>query len=104
MKTKMNLNMKIVVAIAGLALFAGACSTNVADLSDDELRETLVEVLSEGDALEADTAACVVDELFENTDRDQLNQIAEAEDVTDLTQGDQDIVTDAVITCIQAGS
>jgi len=94
------MKIKLLWAVVGFALLAGACSTSVADLTDDELRDTLVEVFTAGGALEAGTAACVADELFEATDRDELNRIAEASDVTDMTQAEQDIVTDAVIACL----
>jgi len=94
------MKIKFIAAVAALALLAGACATAVADMSNEELRDTLVEVLTEGDALDSETAVCVVDEMFANTSRSELNRIASAEDVTDMSQEEQDVVTDAVIACL----
>lgn len=89
-----------VAMVAGLALVGAACSQSASDLSDAELRDALVDVLTEDDSLTQTEASCVVDSLFENTDRDQLNRMADADTPEELEDGDIEVLTTALFDCI----
>lgn len=88
--------------VAALALLAGtvlaACSEDAEDLSDEELRTELVRVLEEADT-EPDVAQCTVDYLFDNLERDDINQLANADVIEDASQEQVDTLTDGLIEC-----
>lgn len=83
-----------------VASLAAGCSENAEDMSEGELRSRLVEVLSEDGDLTADQATCVVDGLFDQAPRDQINRMANAEDETELTDEDMDLMISVVMTCL----
>lgn len=95
MKTRLAL-----AAFTALVLVAGACSTSAADMTDAELREALTEVFTADDGITETQATCVIDYLFDNTTRDDLNRIADADEVEDLDESDLDLVFDAVFECL----
>ena len=90
------------LALAGsMALGATACSESAEDLSDSELREALVDALTEdGSPIDAGTADCIVDGLFDNADRDQINRMANAETANDFGDGDMDLLQDVMLDCL----
>ena len=88
------------VAIAAIALGLGACSQDAEDLSDEELRSELIEVLSDGDTITDEQASCVVDGLFDQAPRDQINRMANADTADEITAEDQELLFDVLIGCI----
>lgn len=93
----------LIALFLGLVLIAGACSTDPEDLSDEDLNSELVNVLTSDDALDEPTAQCVVDSLFESLDRDSINQLATADDLSEVTDEQFSAITDGVISCGAAG-
>ena len=85
---------------AALMLITGACSQSASELSDGELRDALMDTLTEDDTIDATQAGCVVDYLFDNTDRDQLNRMADAQTESDFEADDMTVLTDAVFECL----
>ncbi|MFN3216697.1 MAG: hypothetical protein ACE367_09405 [Acidimicrobiales bacterium] len=93
----------LIALFLGLVLIAGACSTDPEDLSDEDLNSELVNVLTSDDALDEPTAQCVVDSLFETLDRDVINQLATADDLSEVTDEQFSAITDGVISCGAVG-
>ncbi|MCP3933831.1 MAG: hypothetical protein GY708_00510 [Actinomycetia bacterium] len=97
----MNHSFRRFAAAAILVLFVAAgCSESASDMSDEELRESLVETLSEDDTLDQATAECVADGLFAAVDRDELNRLADADDVDDFSDTDMEMLTGILIGCL----
>ncbi|NOX29690.1 MAG: hypothetical protein GXP35_06540 [Actinobacteria bacterium] len=86
--------------VLALVLFAVGCSTNAEDLTDEELRTELIEALTEDDTLTDDVAACVVDGLFDNADRDQLNRMANADEDDGLPEEDTELLFSVMFDCL----
>jgi hypothetical protein len=98
------------VAVAVIALFAGsvltACGENAEDFTDEELRTRLVELLTEDDGpLEGDqaTAECTIGYLFDNLERDDINQLANAQNPEDASEEQIGVLTDGLIECTLGG-
>ena len=89
---------RILASVATLTLVVGACSSGAADLSDGELRDALVAQLAAIE-LPSPQVDCIVDFLFTNTTRDELNALADAPSSDDLDQAQVDVLTDAVFEC-----
>ena len=91
------------VIVAALALFAGtvlaACSEDAEDFSDEELRTELINVLTEDGSTDQATAECTIDYLFDNLERDDINQLANAQEIDDASQEQIDTLTDGLIEC-----
>ena len=87
-------------ACAAMMLLVGACSQSAAEMSDAELRDALMDTLTSDDTFSATEAGCVVDYLFDNTNRDQLNRMADAQDDADFQDQDVTVLTDAVFECL----
>ena len=85
---------------AALMLITGACTQSASELSDGELRDALMDTLTSDDTFDATEAGCVVDYLFDNTDRDQLNRMADAQNDSDFEEEDVTVLTDAVFECL----
>ncbi len=83
-----------------MVLLLGACSTETAaDLTDDELRGALYDTFTDGDAaLDDATATCLIDYLFANTSRAELNRLSDAE-VDDLTEDDILFIQEGLLGC-----
>jgi hypothetical protein len=56
----------LVLCVVVLALLGASCSESAEDLTDAELRDRLVEVLTEDDTLTSVQANCVVDILIDS--------------------------------------
>jgi hypothetical protein len=95
------------VAVAVIALFAGsvltACGENAEDFTDEELRERLVEVLTEDGGTEPEIAECTIDYLFDNLERDDINQLANAQNIEDASEEQVETLTDGLIDCTLGG-
>lgn len=91
------------IAISSL-LAVGAvagCSSSAEDLSDEELRDQLIETFTSGDdALSDEQATCIADQLFERAERDELNRLADADDVNDFTEEDTALMIEIAFDCI----
>ncbi len=83
-----------------VASLAAGCSENAEDMSDGELRTRLIEVLTEDGSLTSEQATCVVDGLFEQAPRDQINRMANAETEDELTEEDTNLMIEVVLTCL----
>lgn len=91
--------LRFVAALLAVATVAAGCYKSAEDFSDEELREELIEVLTES-GITAEQANCVTDGLFEQAaDRDQINRIANADDADDLSEADNDLLIDVIISC-----
>lgn len=86
--------------LSALVLLAAGCSESASDLSDSELRDALRETLTEDGTFTDAEANCVIDYLFDNTTRDELNRISDAQTAEELSDADVDLVTDAVFECL----
>lgn len=95
------------VVVAVLALFAGsvlaACGEDAEDFTDEELRTKLIEVLTEDGGTEEATAECTIDYLFDNLERNDINQLANAQELEDASEEQIDTLTDGLIECTLAG-
>jgi hypothetical protein len=98
------------VVLAAIALFAGgvlaACGEDDEDFTDEELRTRLVEVLTEDGGPLADdqaTAECAIDHLFDNLERDDINQLANAQNSEDASEEQIGVLTDGLIDCTLGG-
>jgi hypothetical protein len=80
-------------------LFTAACSQKAEDLTDAELRDAIVETLTEDDTLTAAVASCVVDGLFDQAPRAQINHMANAETADELDEEDMALLIDLLIGC-----
>lgn len=88
------------ILVAMLSLVGAACAQSAEGLSDEELRSELVTVLTEDGIFDSATAECTIDSLFENLDRDSLNQLANAQTEDEVTPEQVAALTDAVNTCV----
>lgn len=86
-------------ALFCVAVVAG-CSESASDLSDDELREELVRVMTEDGGIPTEQAGCIADTLFEDAPRDQINRLADAENLEDLSQEDSDVLFAVISGCL----
>ncbi len=91
---------RIGAVVLAAALFVAGCSTDAADLSDEDLRSELIEALTEDDTLTDDVAACVVDGLFDGADRDQLNRMANASENDELPEADTELLFSVMFDCL----
>lgn len=89
-----------VTAVIGLALVGAACSESAEDLSDEELRTELIDVLTEDGTLTDEQASCSVDFLFDNLDRDTLNDVANAQQADEISEDAFAVVQEAFIGCL----
>lgn len=76
------------------------CSETASDMTDAELRDALIETLTEDGTTTETDAACITDGLFEAVERDQLNRMADAQTADELTEEDLDALFDVMFGCI----
>ena len=91
---------KLLALLIAAALLFAACSESAADMSDGELREALIETLTEDGSVTTADATCITDGLFESVERDQLNRMADAQTADELTEEDLDVLFDVMLGCV----
>lgn len=89
-----------IATLAGIAMLGAACSADAESMTDEELRTELIEVLTEDGTVTDSQATCVVDGLFEQGDRDQINRMANAQEADEITDGDMELLTDVMLGCL----
>jgi hypothetical protein len=92
----------LVIAAAFIVapLTLAACSDSVDEMSDAELREALIDNLSDIDDVSSEQVTCIVDGLFEQTDREQLNRMAAAETADEIPDEDIEVLTSVMFGCL----
>jgi alpha-L-fucosidase len=93
---------RIVAALLVIVLGLGisACGERAEDYSDTELHDRLVEVLSEDGTLTTEQADCTVTGLFDNLERDELDDVANAQTESDLTPEQTQLLTQILFSCL----
>ncbi len=91
---------RIAACVLLIGFVAAGCSQSASEMSDEELRDELIKVLTEDDTLDQATAECVTDGLFGSVDRDELNRLADADDADEFSDEDMDLLTDILIGCL----
>lgn len=85
------------IAIGAIA----GCSSSAEDMTDEELRDELIETFTSGDdALTNEQATCIADELFARVDRDELNRLADADSAEEFTEEDTSLMIEIAFDCI----
>ncbi len=90
----------IAAAFVVAPLTLAACSDSVEEMSDAELREALIDNLSDIDDVSGEQVTCIVDGLFEQTDREQLNRMAAAETADEIPDEDIEVLTTVMFGCL----
>ena len=91
---------RLAVVLAALVVLLVACSDPATeDMTDAQLRDAMEDQLENVD-LSQTQVDCILDELFLNASRADLNEIADAETQSDFTPAQTTILTAAVDACI----
>ncbi len=88
----------LLVVVLGLG--TAACGERAEDYSDAELHDRLVEVLSEDGTLTRAQADCTVTGLFDSLERDELDDVANAQTESDLTPEQTQLLTQILFSCL----